>query len=412
MEEKAMSTKTQIIIRSCDRRVLELEQVKAWLVGNGFELSDNHLDVDRKADIIILTTCGVTQLHEDYAFETLDRIKAEKKPGAMVILGGCVPEINPKRVSEEFGGPTFSPKSYYKLDEILNLPLKLDAFDRPHTYDMRALYMTDVGSIFRLARSFRGNLLNFKSFSRRLILAVKSIIRYRSTYLIQIHEGCSMGCTYCAIQKAIGPLRNSKPIEAVVEELNEGLDKGYKHIRIIGDSAGSYGLDIGTNLGALLKRISQINRHFSLELTDISPVFLKVIFDPVKELCAQKRISSLYIPIQSGNDRVLGLMHRRLDLNKTRQMLNDIRATGSPGFKLGTSVIVGFPSETTEEFRDTIKICNEVNFDWIWCHGFSSRPGTSATALPGQLSQEEILERVSLFKSSINKKGAVILDTQ
>jgi threonylcarbamoyladenosine tRNA methylthiotransferase MtaB len=327
-------------------------------------------------------------------------------------MGGCVPEINPERVSEEFGGPTFSPKSYYKLDEILGLPLKLDGYERPHTYDMNASYRTDVGNIIGFARSLDGHLLDYKYCSRKLLHAVESGIRSRRTYLIQIHEGCSMGCTYCAIQKAIGPLRNSKPIETVIKELNEGLDKGYKRIRLIGDSAGSYGLDIRTNLGELLKRIGQLKRQFSLELTDINPVFLPIIFEPVKELCTQKRLSSLYIPIQSGNDRILGLMNRHTNMDKARQMLNKIREIAPRDFKLGTSVIVGFPSETMEEFRDTVNICNAVNFDWIWCHGFSSRPGTGASTLPGQLSIDDVFERVGLFKESINKEEVVILDFQ
>ena len=405
-----MSTIAQIIIRSCDRRVLELEQVKAWLEGNEIKLLENHWDVDPRADIIILTTCGVTQIHEDFAFEVLDTIKAKKNPGAKVIMGGCVPEIDPKRVSEEFGGPTFSPQSYHKLDEILSLPHKLNEFDRPNTYDMRGLYRSDVGNIIRYARSFRGHYLDVKYISHRFSLSMESINRRRRTYLVQIHEGCSMGCTYCAIQQAIGPLRNSKPIEVVLEELNRGLDRGYKRIRLLGDSAGSYGLDIRTNLGALLIRISQIERPFHLELTDINPAFLPVIFEPVKTLCTQNRISSLYVPIQSGNDRILSLMHRRSDMKKNKQMFNDIRKVAPPRFKLGTSVILGFPSETPEEFEETIKFCNDVIFDWIWCHGFSSRPGTPAATLPGQLSQEEIIGRVNLFTASINKKGSVVSD--
>ncbi len=407
-----MSTMAQIIIRSCDRRVLELEQVKAWLVGNGLVLSDNHYDVDPKSDLIILTTCGVTQMHEDFTFDMLNRIKAGKKPGAMVIMGGCIPEINPRRVSAEFGGPTFSPKSYYKLDQILNLPHKLAEFKRPNTVQMRALYRTDVGNIIGFARTFRGHLLDFGYNFHKLSLALRSRSRRRKTYLIQIHEGCSMGCTYCAIQMAIGPLRNSTPVESVVKTIHDGLDQGYTRIRLIGDSAGSYGLDIGTNLGVLLTRISQIDRKFNLELTDINPVFLPVIYEPVKELCAQRRLSSLYIPIQSGSERILSLMHRRADVHKTGQMLQDIRSTGPRGFKLGTSVIVGFPSETSKELADTVKFCNEVNFDWIWCHGFSSRPGTPAEDFPGQLSEAQVLERVSQFRAGIQKKGAVILDFQ
>jgi tRNA-2-methylthio-N6-dimethylallyladenosine synthase len=221
-----------------------------------------------------------------------------------------------------------------------------------------------------------------------------------------------MGCTYCVIPKAIGPLRNSKSVEAIIEEMHQGIENGYQRIRLIGDSAGSYGLDIRTNLGVLLNRISQIKGSFTLELTDINPVFLPVIFEPVKDLCAQKRLSSLYIPIQSGNARILSLMRRRSDVTKTKQMLYEIKQTGSRGFKLGTSVIVGFPSETMEELRDTINICNEVAFDWIWCHGFSVRPGTLASTFSGQLSADDINERVNLFKNSIQRKGRVVLDSQ
>jgi tRNA A37 methylthiotransferase MiaB len=297
----------------------------------------------------------------------------------------------------------------------LNLPSKLDEFDRPNTYHMRALYRTDVGNIIGFAKSFRDHSLHGRApglpqIFRRLSLAVRSRRRHQKTYLIQIHEGCSMGCTYCAIQKAIGPLRNSKPIETVVKEINEGAARGYRCIRLIGDSAGSYGLDIGTNLGALLERISQLEHRFSLELTDINPIFLPVIFEPVKTLCRQRRLSSLYLPIQSGNDRILRLMHRRVDLPKMTQMLGEIREVAPPGFKLGTSVIVGFPSETLEELQDTIRVCNDVQFDWVWCHGFSPRPGTPAAELPGQLSQAETLARVGRFKAGIEKRGAVILD--
>ena len=93
-------------------------------------------------------------------------------------------------------------------------------------------------------------------------------------------------------------------------------------------------------------------------------------------------------------------------------MLKEMRETAPAGFKLGTSVIVGFPSETVEELNDTIGICNEVSFDWIWCHGFSPRPGTPAAALPGQHSPEAVQERVKIFKAGIHQPESVILDFQ
>ena len=248
--------------------------------------------------------------------------------------------------------------------------------------------------------------LNFRSILRGLRLRATN----RKTFYIQIHEGCSMGCTYCAIQKAIGPLRNSKPVDEVISEFREGLEKGYGHFRLIGDCAGSYGRDIGTNLGELLGRISEIGEPFTLELTDINPVFLKVIFEPVKTLCRQKRLSNLYIPIQSGNDRVLGLMHRRYDVAETRRMLLELKEAAPKDFRIGTSVIVGFPSESEEEMRDTADFCNDMAFDWIFCHGFSPRPGTPAADLPDQLSEEEVTARVEEFREMINDKNSVVLD--
>lgn len=401
-----MAKKVQIIIKSCDRRVLELEQVKNWLIANGYKLSNNHYSVDKTADIIILTTCGVTQLHEDFTFKMLEKIRAGKKPDAQIILGGCVPEINPERVAREFGGPTFSPKSYEKLDQIFDMPRKLDTFERPNLYKMKGLYRSDVGNTLDTVKYVAS--LNLRSIIRGLKLRVTNC----KTFYIQIHEGCSMGCTYCAIQKAIGPLRNSKPIDTVIAEFREGLKQGYKHFRLIGDCAGSYGLDIKTDLGKLLQRISEIDEPFTLELTDINPVFLKIIYEPLKTLCLQKRISNLYIPIQSGNDRILGLMHRRYDISETKRMLIELKKVAPKDFKIGTSVIVGFPSEDEDELQDTVDFCNSMNFDWIYCHGFSARPGTPAAELPDQLTENEVMKRVSVFKDRINDKDSVILDFQ
>ncbi len=399
-----MAQKVQIIIKSCDRRVLELEQVKNWFVANGYKVSKNHWSVDKTADIIVLTTCGVTQLHEDFTFETLERIKAGKKPGAQIILGGCVPEINPERVAEKFGGPTFSPKSYEKLDRIFDMPSKLDEFERPNLYKMEGLYRSDVGNTLSAVKYVTS--LSPRAIMRGLRLRATN----RKTFYIQIHEGCSMGCTYCAIQKAIGPLRNSKPIDTVIAEFREGLANGYKHFRLIGDCAGSYGLDIKTDLGKLLTAISEIEEKFTLELTDINPVFLKIIFEPVKTLCKQKRLSNLYIPIQSGNDRVLGLMHRRYDIEETKRMLLELKEAAPKDFRIGTSVIVGFPSESDEELKDTVDFCNLMAFDWIYCHGFSPRPGTPAADLPDQYTEDEVMQRVESFKAAIADPDSVVLD--
>ncbi len=394
----------QIIITSCNRRALELEQVKAFLVGNGYQVSNDNWNVDPNADVIIHSACGFTKAAEDFGFETLQRIQDTKKPEAMVIFGGCIPKINPNRVSEEFNGPTFSPQSYSKLNEVLDVRHMFNEFKRPNTYN--SSLRSDVDQAIELLKTFDGSFSGLKYISNRLLAGAKNHYMTVPTYNIQIQEGCSMGCTYCVIQRAIGPLR-SKPIETVIEEFNEGIAKGYKQFLLMGDNAGSYGLDIGINLGHLLDRISEINGEFKLDLTDINPIFLPNIFPSVERLSTQNRLSSLYIPIQSANDRILKIMNRSFDTNEVKQMLIDIKNIAPTEFRLGTSVIVGSPSETLEELNDTIKFCDEVNFDWIWCHSFSARPDTPMANSPNQISSEEILKQALLVKSLLKEKTLV-----
>jgi len=411
-----MST-AQIIVTSCSRRNLEIEQLKNFLKGNGYAVLDEDWKVSPAADVILLSTCGFTQAAEDFGFETLRRVQETKKPGARVIFGGCIPKINPKRVSSEFDGPTFSPQSYAELGDILGVQHRLEEFRRPNTYARPSLASTFIGdaqSAIGILKTFDGSFSGLRYISqrlgdgarRRLIQTKYANLVGQRTFYIQIQEGCSMHCSYCVICKAIGPLR-SKPVETVLDEFKAGLGSGYKHFQFVGDNAGSYGLDKGTNMGHLLNRITAIAGGFDLDLTDIHPVYLPTIFEPVKALCAQHRLSRLYVPIQSANRRILRLMNRDCDMDRVKRMLIGIKQAAPPEFKMGTSLIAGFPSETIHELSDTIRFCQEVGFDWVWCHSFSARPETPASTLPDQISADEILRRARWVKSQLKGKSLV-----
>ena len=409
-------TRAQIIITSCSRRSLEIEQVKSYLQGNGYSLTGDDWNVDPDADLILLSTCGFTQAAEDFGFETLRRISATKKADAQVVFGGCIPKINPERVALEFAGPTFSPQSYSDLDEILGASRKFEEFQRPNTFGSNGAqsWITDARKAVEILKTFDGSFSGLGYISRRLDNGVRRrLIRTKlanlndpHTFYIQIQEGCSMRCSYCAIKTAIGPL-HSRPIETVLGEFSAGLDQGYQHIQLMGDNAGGYGLDIGTNLGKLLERILQVERDYILELTDINPVYLHLIFEPVKRLCEKKKISRLYVPIQSASRRILKLMGRDCDIDAVKHMLIEIKQVAPSGFKMGTSLIAGFPSESIEELDGTIQFCQEAGFDWVWCHSFSARPETPAAALAGQIPTGEILRRAQEVKSRLGDKALV-----
>jgi tRNA A37 methylthiotransferase MiaB len=125
--------RAQIIDASCSRRSLELGQVRRFLQGNGDSLSREDWRVGSQADLIMLCTCGFTAATEDMGFEALRRIQRAKKVEARVLLGGCIPEINPERVTRDYQDPTFSPRSCARLDDLLQASRPLGGLPRPNT---------------------------------------------------------------------------------------------------------------------------------------------------------------------------------------------------------------------------------------------------------------------------------------
>lgn len=409
--------KAQIISTSCNRRELELAQMRDFLHGNGYNVSDDDWAIDEKADLIFLSTCGFTKAAEDFGFETLHKINRKKKPSAEVVVCGCIPEINASRTKAEFKGVTFSPQSYSQLDTIISAQKPFDSFERPNLLRHKFINLKDDFSKgMYLLRTFDGSFSGLQNLIRRLGNGItRRVIRGNyanvdsdKTFYMQIQEGCSMQCSYCAIKTAIGVLR-SKPLASVLEEFRNGLKLGYREFQFVGDNAGSYGLDIGTNLGELLREISTYEEDFKLDLTDINPAYLHIITDGVAGLSAKGKVARLYVPIQSGSARILKLMKRSCDIDKVRNTLKDIRKSiaSDDKLKLGTSIIVGFPSETEEELQHTIDFCKDVGFDWVWCHSFSARPETPAANMDGQIAPDEILARARRVKKELAAQSLV-----
>jgi tRNA A37 methylthiotransferase MiaB len=399
--------KVQIINLSCERRAFDVQQIKQFLVKNDYSISNKSQNVDPGADLILLISCGLTQYSEDRTFEKYHLIKKKKKPGAKIILGGCLTEINPDRLSKEFDGPSFSFQSLSKLDQIFCAKYRCEDFKQPNTFTCNLLKVSTVVCLqqtYDLFKQFDGNLSGLKNIFHRIKngIEVRKNLNQR-TYFIQVAQGCSESCSYCVIRKATGSLR-SKPIEAIIGEFKEGLKNEFKHFQLCGDNVGSYGLDLGINLSHLLDRILEFQEKFDLNLENISPVNFLQNFDSIKKLVIQNRLYGLYIPIQSANKRLLTLMNRNCDIETVKKRVVEIKKLGS--VKIGTTLLIGFPSETISELNETIMFCDEVGFDWIVCHRFSARPGTSA-ALMEQIPSEEILGHARYVKSHLINKSFI-----
>jgi len=370
-----MKKKALIVIKSCNRRDLELDHVKNYLIGNGYsvdeiearqfiKLQKNSFNND--ADLIIFSTCAALNATEESAIQDLQMIQQNKKAGAEVIVCGCLPEINPDRLSSVFNGASFGPRSYEKLNEIIKSEKKFQEYSHQNK-----------------TRAYGGD-----------------------TFAIQIHEGCPNNCSYCAIKFSIGGLK-SKPINDVMNEFRQGIGQGYKKFVFLGDCLGAYGLDINDNFGKLLKKVLEVDEDYSLSLLDIAPFYLPLFYNEIKMLCHMGKITSLYVAVQSANSRILRLMRRSFDMNHAKDMLIELK-NGNSSFELITSIIVGFPSETMEELNDTIKFCKEVGFNTIYCHGYSVRPNVDSAKFQGQLSSEEIKERCLFVESQLGDSVVIM----
>jgi len=216
------------------------------------------------------------------------------------------------------------------------------------------------------------------------------------TFFIKISTGCLDDCSYCAIRLSRGKLK-SKSIQEVVYEFDEGLKKGYKEFALIGTETGSYGKDQGTDLVRLLNVLINKDGDYKLRLRNVHPRFLIKRFSEMKEILKSRKIDFIFSAIQSGNDRILKLMNRRYRADEVREIFDAISAEFS-NVHLGTQFIIGFPSETDEEFRDTLRLSQKITIDLVECFRFQPRLGTQAAEMEELIPQEVINERLNEFK--------------
>lgn len=361
--------KVQIIEKSCHREGLKVEKLRNYFRQNGYELVNDgtgldptnkyafpleDLEISPEADVFVLTTCGFSKSIEDGDFDALKMIHQYKKPSAKVIVGGCIVKIAPDRLDKEFDGDRFDAKSYHLLDEFVEHDIPFSEIEN-------------------------GNIMN-----------------NTDNYFIKIQDGCNHRCAYCSIWRAAGK-SVSKPMDEVIKEFQYGIRQEFKHFYFLGECMGAYGLDFGSNFGELLDEIGKLEGDFDLLIEDISPQYFLKNYESIKELCVKGVIRSLHVPVQSGNDRILKLMRRAGDMKLVTEKMKEIKEL-APDITLSSAVIVGFPTETEEEFEESIEYCKESCFDSVACHVFSARVGAPAATMDGQLSEEEKYRRYCIFK--------------
>ena len=309
----------------------------------------------KDSDVIIILTCTVIDTTQQ---RMISKIKSFKKTGKKLIVAGCMASIQKDEIKKFAPNALFLPPQY--SDQILDL-LK-------------------NGRIKEKKINKTKNTKDFENFSAPIAIA----------------EGCMFNCSYCITTLARGKL-NSFPINEIVKDIKNAVNMGCFEIQLTSQDTSSYGLDKKTNLGKLLLEIHKIKKDFKLRVGMMNPYTCNLNIDSIINGFDDNKIYKfLHLPIQSGNDNILELMNRKYKVNDAKNIITKFREK-YPDITLSTDIIVAFPSETENQFEDTIKLIKNIKPDITNITRYSARPFTKAKHLKGRVKTEIAKKRSKIL---------------
>ncbi len=345
----------------CQGNVSDGERLQGMLQQMGYDFTD---DV-KKADLVLYNTCAIREHAEDRIYGNVGALKQYKKsnPNLIIALCGCM--MQQERVAEKirrsypFVDLLFGTHVSYKLPEFIYKCLSTEK------------------RVFDITES-DGNIVEG--------LPIKRDGKFKAW--VPVMYGCNNFCSYCIVPYVRGRER-SRDFDCVMEEVKGLVADGYKEITLLGQNVNSYNKDLSEDkrFPALLKAISELEGDFIVRFMTSHPR------DCTRELLdvmasSDKIAKHLHLPFQSGNDRVLKEMNRHYDREKYLSLISYAYEI-MPELSITSDVIVGFPGETYEEFKDTLSLLEEVKFTSLFTFIFSPRPGTKAYDMEDPVAYEE-----------------------
>ena len=327
----------------CQMNVADSELIQGILQDSGYQAAASLED----ADVVLLNTCAVRERAEERIFGRLSNLVSWKRqrPGAQLGVAGCMAERMRHSVMERAPYVDFviGPDSYRRLAEVL---------ERSQTRPV-----TDV------------QLDRHEMYEGLTPVQTQNVCGW-----VTIQRGCDKFCTFCVVpfvrgrERAVGPAEVLRHVERLVA-------RGVTTVTLLGQTVNSY-LHEGVDFAELLKRVAAVEGIQRIRFT--SPYPRKFTEELIDVIAAEEKVSkALHLPLQSGSDRVLGLMRRQHTVQEYRELVSKIRCRVE-GCALSTDIIVGFPGETEEDYRATVGCIQEFRFDAAFLFNYSEREGTYA----------------------------------
>ena len=351
-----------VVTYGCQQNVADSEHIKGMLNEMGYGFTENRTE----AKLIIFNTCAVREHAEDRVFGNVGMLKSYKRENSDVIIACCGCMMQQKHIADKikqsfpFVDLVFGTHVVYRLPELLFNAL---------TKKKRVFELPDMdGAIAEGVPVLRDN--------------------DRKAW-IPIMYGCNNFCSYCIVPYVRGRERSREAAD-VIAEAKELIESGYKEITLLGQNVNSYGKDLSPSVtfAQLLKSINELDGDFRIRFMTSHPR------DCTKELIetmasCDKIAKHLHLPFQSGNNRVLKAMNRHYNTEKYLELINYAKELMGDALSITSDIIVGFPGETYEEFKDTLSLVEEVKFTSLFTFIYSPRKGTPAAEMEDPVAASE-----------------------
>lgn len=342
----------------CKLNFAETSTIGQQLKAQGVET----VDEDATADICVINTCSVTEMAEHKCRQIIHKM-IRRNPNAFVVVTGCYAQLNPERLSN-----------------IEGVNLVVGAEQKGHIID----YLAQAMSGMETPKEATGRMQDIRTF-------VPSCSRgNRTRYFLKVQDGCDYYCTYCTIPFARGRSRNGS-IASLVKEAGQAAAEGGKEIVLTGVNIGDFGRSTKETFLDLLKALDEVEGIQRYRISSIEP---NLLTEEIIDFCAQSRafMPHFHIPLQSGSDEVLKLMHRKYDTSFFSTRIHYIKER-IPDVFIGMDVIVGTRGETDELFEQALHFIKDLDVSQLHVFSYSERPGTMALKIPYSVTPQVKHER-------------------
>lgn len=379
-----MTQKLYIQTNGCQMNEYDSDKMRDVLkASHGLEVTQNPED----ADVLLLNTCSIREKAQEKVFSAVGRWKKikDKRPDIIIGVGGCVASQEGEAIQKRapYVDIVFGPQTLHRLPELLNQARRGEQ------------KVVDI--------SFP-EIEKFDSLPEPRAEGPKAFV--------SVMEGCSKYCTYCVVPYTRGE-EISRPLNDVIAEIETLAQQGVREINLLGQNVNAYRgeMDDGdiASFSLLLHYVAAVEGIDRIRFTTSHPLeFTDDIIEAYTEI--PQLVSHLHLPVQSGSNRILSAMKRGHTREDYLQIMAKIKQA-RPGISLSSDFIIGFPGETDEEFEDTMRLIEEVGFDFSYSFIFSPRPGTPAADFEDGISMDVKKQRLERLQTRLTGMSQAISET-